>query len=126
VCAIIPLSVKEKQTKEGTMIAGKRRPKDTLTLDQAKGKKPKISAVVDASMKQSFDAAVAREKKLRETRTDLMAKVKAAGIKYYRIMTRGELLIQLDAKISQETKNHVIEEAKARWKAGWKKAVANV
>lgn len=50
------------------------------------------------------------------SRSDLMAKAKERGIKYFRIMTKGELFQVLDHPGDIVS---ITEKAKARWKTGW-------
>jgi len=52
------------------------------------------------------------------TRASLMAKAKAQGIKYFRILTKAELFQVLDHPGDIVS---ITEKAKARWKAGMKK-----
>ena len=56
-----------------------------------------------------------------KSRNDLMLKVKAAGVKNYRIMNKAELtevLLCLETK-NQERIKEIADGAIARWKAGW-------
>ncbi len=59
------------------------------------------------------------------TRADLMLKAKAAGIPYFRILSRDELGVVLaEGKDSTKTKE-IIEGAIKRWKSGWTKKQKN-
>ena len=63
------------------------------------------------------------------SRADLMAQAKNMGIKYFRILTRDELEIVLTLHVQGgkapdgRTFMEIIDQAKARWKAGWTNGV---
>ena len=55
------------------------------------------------------------------SRKDLMDQARLQGIKYFRILTKTELMKVLDPKTIQQDIDGIISEAKARWKSGWSK-----
>lgn len=62
------------------------------------------------------------------SRADLMAQAQKAGIKYFRILTKIELMKVLDPTTIQQDIEGIVAEAKARWQTGWgsRKAVGQV
>ena len=63
------------------------------------------------------------------SRADLMAKAQAKGIKYFRILSKEELVKVLDPMTTGHNQDEIIRVAKERWQSGFgskKKEPANV
>lgn len=59
------------------------------------------------------------QKEKEPTRSELMAIARKQGIKYFRILTKDELIEALANKQDNKPNSLLIDQAKKRWKDGW-------